>query len=114
MSIILNQHDLIIRVEYADHRRRTAPKSHVPLCRIDEAVNFDAARLIDDRIISFHMWGQRPVVEMHVAAGQTMTDAIEQAAAELADPVDPPAFDDADEEALARFAMPLALARISA
>ena len=46
----------------------------------------------------------------YVAPGQTLQAALEQAAAELADPVDPPAFDDPAEEDMARAMVPLLLA----
>lgn len=50
----------------------------------------------------------------YIAPGQSLRDALEQAQAELTDPVDPPAFDDPAEEDMARAMVPALLAGFAA
>lgn len=114
MPVTLNPSDLLVSLEYAGNLRRKAPECVRPLDRVGEVATFDAARLINERVMKVQVVGGRTSLEMYVAPGQSLKAAVEQAVAELDDPVDPPAFDDADEEALARFAMPLILARLDA
>jgi hypothetical protein len=109
-------HDLCVGIQYANPtQRRVGPNILRSIYCIDEVATFDAARIIDERTMLVWLFGQRgTTLQVHLAPGQSMAEAVDQSVAELEDPIDPPAFDDPNEEALARFAMPILKAHLSA
>jgi len=107
---------ILVGIEYAGEWRDKAPMVHRLLDdpdAVDILRNFDAPRIDAERTLVVQYWGGKARIVMHMNRGESLFDAVEQAAAELADPVDPPAFDTADEEALARAAMPVILSKLS-